>query len=207
MFSDREDAGRVLANLLTEYAGAADAIVLGIPRGGVVVAAQVARVLRLPLGVVVTAKIASPNNPEYALGALAPDGVITTDRHIVANADELQSLAGPARAKIDHALSAFPSPGLTPFATAIVVDDGLATGLTALAAVRYLRRVPIPHIVLAVPVAAADSARVLEPEVERLIIAETPPFFSAVGQFYGRFSQTSDEEVARLLSEATHPER
>ena len=201
MFADREDAGRVLAKLLVHYDASPDAVVLGIPRGGVVVAAQVARSLHLPLGVVVTAKIASPDNPEYAVGALAPDGVITSDRHVLGGEAELQSLSGPARAKIERSLAAFSSPELGRFATAIVVDDGLATGLTALAAVRYLRRAGMRHVVLAVPVAAAHSEQMLEPEVDRLVVAETPHFFSAVGQFYDRFGQTSDAEVKRLLSE------
>jgi putative phosphoribosyl transferase len=201
MFADREDAGRVLAGLLAEYAAAPDTIVLGIPRGGVVVAAQVARSLHLPLGVVVTAKLASAENPEYALAALAPDGVITSDRHILVGEAELQSLARPARAKIERSLAALSSPEIAPFGTAIVVDDGLATGLTALAAVRYLRRAEMQHVVLAVPVAAAESMRTLEPEVDRLVVAETPRFFSAVGQFYDHFGQTPDSEVARLLAE------
>jgi putative phosphoribosyl transferase len=211
MFADRHDAGRELAKLLQEYAAAPDAVVLGIPRGGVVVAAEVARDLDLPLGVVVTAKVGSPDNPEYALGALAPDGVIVSDPRVSVSAATLDSLAGPAREKIARSLALFapaqpPSSAaaLPPAApsTAIVVDDGLATGLTALAAVRYLRRSGTRHIVLAVPVAAADSARALEREVDRLVVADTPPFFSAVGQFYVRFGQTSDSEVTALLREA-----
>jgi putative phosphoribosyl transferase len=202
VFADRKDAGRAVAALLGEYAGAADTSVLGIPRGGVVVAAEVARELGLPLGVVVTAKVASPENPEYAIGALAPDGVITLDPRRGTGSRGAESLATSAREKIARTLAAFGNSATPPAATAIVVDDGLATGLTALAAVRYLRRLGVPKVILAVPVAATDSAAILEPEVDRFVAAEIPPFFSAVGQFYGSFSQTSDSEVRALLEDA-----
>ena len=204
MFADRIDAGQALARRLRGYAGARNTVVLGIPRGGVVVAAEVARVLRLPLDIVVTAKIGAPGNPEYAIGSLGPDG------EVFANADsgfalaQVEAAAVPARAKVAHELATLrgtrPPLELGPAATAIIVDDGLATGLTALAAARYLKHL-VAAVVLAVPVASDQAARLLEPEVDELVALDVPVRFGAVGQFYVRFGQTSDDEVRALLGE------
>jgi putative phosphoribosyl transferase len=205
MFSDRLDAGRQLADKLRSYAGAPDAIVLGIPRGGVVVAAQVARELGLPLDVVFAAKVASPRSPEFAVGALAADGQLLINPAVSSSHDELKSLAGPAREKISRQIASLRGelpPVHLAGVTAIVVDDGLATGLTARAAVGFLRREGVARVVLAVPVAAADSAALLAREVDELVTVQTRPDFFAVGQFYQLFDQTDDEEVRSLLAAA-----
>jgi len=210
MFANRTEAGHMLAQALAAYGtGGAradqNAIVLGIPRGGVVVAAEVAHALSLPLDVVVATKVSMPANPEYAVGAVAPDGEVLANPVSGVLADEVRRLAGPAHAKSAHELAMFRA-GLAPMDleghTAIVVDDGLATGLTALAAVQYLRRVGADEIVLAVPVAAPSAVRALTPYVDELVVLDASPGFSAVGQFYSSFGQTQDAEVLALLGQA-----
>jgi len=207
MFRDRVDAGRKLAACLSAYADAPDAVVLGIPRGGVVVAAEVARELRLPLDIVLAAKVGAPGNPEFAVGALTADGELLANPRGGFSAASLDRIAGEARAKISRQLAELRG-GVAPASiegrTTIVVDDGLATGLTARAAVRYLRRQGAGRVVLAVPVAAADSATLIAPEVDELVSAETPRDFFAVGQFYGHFGQTQDDEVRALLTASSH---
>jgi len=204
VFKDRVDAGAQLAERLREYAGAADAIVLGIPRGGVVVAARVARELQLPLDIVSAAKVGAPGNSEFAVGAVAPDGEVTINRFSGMSSAQVTAAAGPARDKIAHQLVLFrgdsPAPELAG-RTAIVVDDGIATGLTAISAVRYLRRRGA-KVVLAVPVASREAVAALEPEVDALVVVDLPALFGAVGQFYSAFGQTSDAEVLALLGEA-----
>lgn len=205
MFRDREDAGRRLAAALEEYRGVSSAIVLGIPRGGVVVAAEVARALHLPLDVAVAAKVGSPGNPEYAIGAVAPDGEVIVNPAAGFSAEEVRRLAGPALNKIGRYLAELregrPEPALAG-RTVLLVDDGLATGLTAQAAVAWLDRQLAEKVVLAVPVAAASSVDALSEAADRVVALEVPPGFAAVGQFYQRFGQTTDAEVRALLSGA-----
>ena len=207
MFEDRKDAGRKVAALLGAYAGAPETVVLGIPRGGVVVAAEVARELRLPLDIVLAAKVGAPGNPEFAAGALTADGELLANSQAGFSPEQLDGLAADARAKIERQLKSLR--GELPTAeikgrTVIVVDDGLATGLTASAAIRYLRRQGAARIVLAVPVAARDSAERLSGEADELLSADTPQDFFAVGQFYRSFGQTDDSEVCGLLMQAAH---
>jgi putative phosphoribosyl transferase len=204
MFADRVDAGRQLAGKLRAYAGASDAVVLGIPRGGVVVAAEVARELKLPLDIVLAAKVGAPGNPEFAVGALTADGELVANPMGGLGPTELERIAGPAREKIARQLVSLrgsAKPAVLAGRTAIVVDDGLATGLTASAAIRYLRRQAVARVILAVPVAACDSATRLSREADELVTVETRDDFYAVGQFYARFGQTEDAEVRALLAE------
>jgi putative phosphoribosyl transferase len=204
MFADRIDAGRRLAAKLSAYADQPNTIVLGIPRGGVVVAAEVARTLHLPLDIVLAAKVGAPGNPEFAAGALTADGELVANPAAGLSTAELSEIADDAHAKITRQLESLRGnrePVELTGRTAIVVDDGLATGLTARAAVRFLRRQGAASIVLAVPVAAADSARRLAAEVDELVAVEIRDDFFAVGQFYAFFDQTEDSEVRRLLTE------
>jgi putative phosphoribosyl transferase len=207
MFVDRTDAGRQLAARLREYAGSANAVVLGIPRGGVVVAAEVARELQLPLDIVLAAKVGAPGNPEYAIGAVAPDGVVLVNEQTGLDAATVEAASEPARDKLAHEMSTLRGDlrprVITAANTAIVVDDGLATGLTALAAVRHLKRLGAT-VVLAVPVASEGSVRLLEPEADALVVLDVPLTFGAVGQFYSQFGQTTDDEVRTLLGEAAN---
>jgi putative phosphoribosyl transferase len=201
-FTDRHDAGRQLAAALERYRGATDAVVLGVPRGGVVVAAQVAEALRLPLDIVVTRKIGAPGNPEYAVAAVDGDGTVTVG--FVAGVPEgyLERAATTEQAEVARRVAAYR--GGRPVLdlagkTALVVDDGIATGLTLRAAVSYLRRSGAKRVVIAAPVAAPDSAARLRQEADDVVTLAEPPGFSAVGQFYERFDQTSDAEVRALL--------
>jgi predicted phosphoribosyltransferase len=205
MFVDRTDAGRQLAQQLVALGPWGDALVLGIPRGGVVVAAEIARALGLPLGVVQTAKVGAPSRPEYAIGAVAADGVVYPNPSSGFSADEVEADAGPAREKVAHELELFSAgqgPARASGRAVLLVDDGLATGLTALAAADYLRRSGATLVVLAVPVASRRAVERLKPEVDRVVVLQVPTEFAAVGQFYRSFGQTDDDEVLALLSAA-----
>lgn len=214
MFRDRSEAGARLAAALRRHQGAAT-IVLGIPRGGVVVAAEVARRLGAELDVVVARKIGAPGNPELAIGAVTADGVRFLNDAILedAGADtaylarEGERKRAEAREREARFRRGRPAPRVEG-RTVIVVDDGLATGATMRAAVRSVRRARPSRLIAAVPVGAPDSCEALRPEVDELVCLDEPPFFSAVGQFYRDFPQVSDEEAASLLqrpSEAAGP--
>ena len=204
MFRDRIDAGRRLGALLAGV-GLADPVVLGIPRGGVIVAAQVASVLGSPLDVAVTRKIGAPHNRELAIGAIAPgveiwDGALlerfTVDagylREVVASeeAEILRRTARYRRARPTLDVSG---------RTVIIVDDGLATGSTALAAVRWSRSAGAGHVVVAVPVAAPSTLDIVADEADSVEAIDTPTSFHAVGEWYEDFTQTTDEEVVAAL--------
>jgi putative phosphoribosyl transferase len=202
IFADRTAAGRELAEALSAWRSA-DAVVFGIPRGGVVVAAEVARILELPLDVAVVRKLGAPTQAEYAVGAIA-DGVRVLNPDAVrrgdVTADELASVEDAERVELDRRRRAFPrsTPALAG-RTAIVVDDGVATGATASAACLALRAEKPDWIILAVPV--APFAWRPEPGTADDFVCPHPiRDFWAVGEHYDDFTQTSDEEVARLLS-------
>lgn len=204
MFANRSEAGHVLAEQLTEYMGAPDTIVLGIPRGGVVVAAEVAHALHLPLDIAVAAKVGAPGNPEYAIGAVAPDGEVTPNPMSGFSAAQVRALAADAHEKVSRYLTQLR--GAKPAVmiegrNVILVDDGLATGLTARAAVEWLRREGAAHVVVAVPVASAQSVESLGALADRVVVVSVPESFLAVGQFYRSFHQTQDAEVTQLLAE------
>lgn len=203
MFVDRADAGRKLANALAQYRGEPDGVVLGIPRGGVVVAAEVARALELPLDIAVAAKVGAPGNPEYAVGAVAPDGDVTANPSSGFSADEVKRLAGAAHEKVARytdRLRAGRPPLELQGRTVLLVDDGLATGLTAMAAADWLRRQGVGTLIVAVPVAARGAVELLGQHADTVIALDEPSSFYAVGQFYERFGQTEDSEVERLLA-------
>lgn len=191
--------------LSSKYANAPDAIVLGIPRGGVIVAEEIAQRLGLPLDVVIASKVGAPSNPEYAIGAVDADGAVTLNERAGYRRSEVEHLARPVREKIEKRLMLYRG-GREPLefenATVILVDDGIATGLTAIAAIDYLRRHWAARIVLSVPVIAADSATTLRDRVDDLVAIEVPDIFYAVGQYYSHFEQTSDDEVLTALNRA-----
>lgn len=208
MFSDRVDAGSQLARRLDELGPWGDTLVLGIPRGGIVVAAEVARVLDLPLGFVATAKVTAPSSPEFAVGAVAADGVIYPNPASGLTAEEVEAYAGPARAKVAHTIELFGAgsgPPRVAGRAVLLVDDGLATGLTALASADYLYRSGATLVVLAVPVASRSAVAQLKLRVDRVEVLDLPALFGAVGQFYRRFDQTEDAEVLALLKAAEKP--
>ena len=208
-FVDRYEAGRRLAEKLEKYAGRPDVIVLGLPRGGVPVAYEIARHLRVPLDVFIVRKIGVPGFEELAIGAIASGGVrVLNDEvaRVLPNAQEIIDEA-TARERIEierrEKLYRDDRPPLDLHdRTVILVDDGLATGATMRAAVGALRKQDVAHIVVAVPVGAPETCREIETEVDETICVISPTYFEAVGQFYDDFAQTSDDEVRELLANA-----
>jgi len=210
LFSDRDDAGRQLARRLLELS-LHDPVVLGLPRGGVAVGFQIARKLSAPLDVVLVRKIGAPFHEELAIGAIADSGDedIITDAGLVADmsisADYIAQARSTALREIErrrHAYLGDRQPVDVAGRTAILVDDGVATGATMLAAVRAVRRRNPRRIMLAVPVAARPALSQLRREVDETVCLCAPANFMAVGQFYVRFPQLQDEEVVSLLDQA-----
>ena len=205
MFEDRLDAGARLAEALKEHAGP-DTVVLAIPRGGVVVGEVVARTLGVPLDVVVPRKIGAPGNAELGLGAVAP-GVRVLDPWLIerlgVSEDYLEREIASQEAETTRRLQAYRA-GRPPVdlraRTAIVVDDGVATGGTAVAALRWARAQGASTVVLAVPVAPPQTMARLRREADEVVALATPEPFFAVGEWYRDFDQTSDEEVVAALA-------
>jgi predicted phosphoribosyltransferase len=212
IFQDRADAGRRLAEKLEQYRGP-DTVVLAIPRGGVVVGFEVARLLEAPLDVIVPRKIGAPYQPELAIGAVAGEDVCVLDqdsiRYLGVSEEYLEEEVLRQREEIVRRRTLFrgdrPAPSLEG-KTVILVDDGVATGYTTVAAAREIRKNKPGKLVLAVPVAPTESVGRLKPEVDELIVLETPEPFFAVGSWYYQFEQTSDDEVISLLRRAWAPE-
>jgi len=205
IFRDRAEAGERLASALSAYAGA-DAVVLAIPRGGVIVAEVVAGSLGLPLDVVVPRKIGAPGNPELGLGAVAP-GVRVLDERMVdllgVDARYLEEEIAAQELEIERRLRAYRK-GRPPVDVAgriaLVIDDGVATGGTAVAALRWARAQGASRVVLAVPVAPGAAIPRLRREADEVVVLAAPEPFFAVGEWYGSFEQTSDEEVVAALA-------
>jgi putative phosphoribosyl transferase len=208
LFEDREDAGRRLAERLSLYAQERP-VVFALPRGGVPVGVEVARALEAPLEIVVSRKLGAPGQPEFGIGAVAPGGVRVLNERVVRTLgieeDYLKWISAREFAEVERRLRLFrgdrPYPDLEG-RTAILVDDGLATGVTARAALLSLSRLNPRRLVLAVPVCAPQTAELLRPETDDLICLLSPPDLEAVGLWYRNFEQVPDEEVIRLLEEA-----
>ncbi|MBB1259134.1 phosphoribosyltransferase [Streptomyces alkaliterrae] len=210
-FRDRRHAGRELGARLTEWAGDGDlvnALVLALPRGGVPVAGEVAAALGAPLDVVVARKIGLPGHPETGIGAIAGEDPPLFDRRALRMLDLSEDRLGPdvarERAELHRRELLYrgdrPAPEVEGRAV-ILVDDGLATGVTARAALRHLRRRRPDRLVLAVPVCSPEAAAELRAEADGLVCLHQPSDFRSVGQWYERFEQTGDEEVSRTLRE------
>ncbi|MDP2859884.1 MAG: phosphoribosyltransferase family protein [Bacillota bacterium] len=205
IFEDRRDAGRKLAQRVAAVK-AVDPLVLAVPRGGIVVAAEVAQALRAPLDVLIARKIGSPHNEELAIGAVAVDGTLLIDESLTKALrvpdSYVKQQVEKERREIERRTRYYrgnhPAPVLKG-RTLIVVDDGVATGMTIKAALRYLKPQGAERVVLALPVAPADTAQELRREVDELIVLHTPEPFYAVGQWYSLFDQTSDDEVVEIL--------
>jgi putative phosphoribosyl transferase len=204
-FTDRADAGRRLAARLEHLQGQ-PIVVLGLPRGGVPVAFEVARALDAPLDVIVVRKLGVPFQPELAMGAIGEDGVRIVNDRVKALAgitdDEFAAVEQRERIELERRARRFrgdrPRVALTD-RTTIVVDDGIATGSTARAACQVVRAQGATRVVLAVPVAPPSSIAELRNDADEVVAVETPARFSAIGEWYADFSQTPDEQVVALL--------
>jgi predicted phosphoribosyltransferase len=211
-FRDRRDAGQHLAARLAAYAQEPDVLVLALPRGGVPVAYEVARALDAPLDVFLVRKLGVPGHEELAMGAIAPGGVRVLNRRVLREAAVPASAVEAVAAAEERELARRereyrgdrPPPEIGG-KTAILVDDGLATGASMHAAVRALRLQGPRRVVVAVPIAAPETCEAFRAEVDEIVCARTPDPFFAVGLWYEDFSRTSDEEVRDLLARARHP--
>jgi putative phosphoribosyl transferase len=205
-FADRIDAGRQLAAALEHLRGE-DVVVLGLPRGGVPVAAEIAAALDAPLDVIVVRKLGTPGHEELGMGAIGEGGVRVLNNDIVAtvgaSAEQLAAVEEAERAELERRAARFRGDrqrlDLTS-KTAIVVDDGIATGSTAIAALQVARAMGAARTVLATPVAPHGIERRIALYADDFVALDTPRWFSAVGQFYDDFDQTSDAEVIACLA-------
>ena len=211
-FPNRAEAGRVLGLKLSKYSGRDDVIVLGLPRGGVPVAYEVARALRVLLDVFIVRKLGVPGFEELAVGAIASGGVRVLNEEVanaLPNRDQIiEAVTERETAELERREREYrdgrPAPELAG-KTIILIDDGLATGATMRAAVRALRQRGVAKIVVAVPVGPPETCKEFEDEADEVVCASAPEFFQAVGQYYEDFSQTSDDEVRELLARAASP--
>jgi putative phosphoribosyl transferase len=205
-FLDRKDAGQQLAEALKKYSGQTNTIILGLPRGGVVVASEIAKILHLPLDIIISRKIAVPHDPEFAIGAIDETGEgiwdATTIKLLKISQDYLKKSIKIEKAEAKRRLILYRS-GQKPLAlqgkTVILIDDGIATGLTMRAAIRSVKKKGTQKVIVAIPVIAADSIRTINAEADELIYLEAPEEFGAVARFYQHFEQTTDEEVIETM--------
>jgi putative phosphoribosyl transferase len=211
MFSDRVDAGRRLAGAMRHLRGE-DVVVLGLPRGGVPVAFEVAQELGAALDVIVVRKLGVPYQPELGFGAIGEGGIRVLNEHVVRDAsltaEQIAAVQSRERAEIDRltrALRGDRAPVPLAGRVAVVVDDGFATGATARAAGQVARALGARRVVLAAPVSAATTVESLRRDADEVICPSTPDPFFAIGEWYADFAQVADEEVAALLAKTGRP--
>jgi predicted phosphoribosyltransferase len=206
IFANRQEAGRRLAVELGDLAGAPDVVVLGLPRGGVPVAYEVAAALGAPLDVLVVRKLGAPNQRELALGAVASGGVVVVNdeivRHLGVDRGRLAAIIEAERAIVDERDCAYRG-NRDPLPVAgrvvVVVDDGLATGATMRAALAALRQRAVASLVVAAPLAPPDVVAMLRGEADRVVVLASPEQFVAVGAWYDDFRQVTDDQVRNLV--------
>ncbi|MBI4363653.1 MAG: phosphoribosyltransferase [Candidatus Doudnabacteria bacterium] len=206
-FKDRNDAGKQLAKKLLQYKGK-DCIVLALPRGGVIIGYFVAQILKCSLDVVVARKLGAPFNPEFGVGAIAPGGVTVLDqasiRALGIRQEDLGRVVIDETAEMKRRIKLYRGsrpPLDLKNKIAILVDDGLATGVTARAAIDFIKAQKPKKLILAVPVAAADTASQMRELVDEFVCLLTPVDFMAVGLWYESFEQVTDEEVVKIMKE------
>lgn len=206
VFRDRRHAGQVLAQSLSGYSKRSDVLVLGLPRGGVPVAFEVAQALFAPLDVFIVRKLGVPGHEEYAMGAIASGGIRVLNTNVIhmlgISEAALEEVTAAEQVELDRREALYrqnrPAPVLTS-RSVILVDDGLATGATMLAAVKALKSQHPARIVVAVPTASAEVCEQMGRDADEVVCATTPEPFRAVGRWYEDFDQTSDDEVRALL--------
>lgn len=207
-FSDRVDAGKRLAQALTDFSSK-KGIVLAIPRGGVVVGYEIAKALHLPLDVIIPRKLGAPDNPELAIGAVAEDGTAIIDDKLVTYlgvskayiAEESERQTQEIERRLKMYRQGMPAPNLQG-RDVIIVDDGIATGSTMKAALASVKNRGAKSVTVAVPVGPPSTIQELKRQADGVVALYTPEYFQAIGQFYNDFNQTTDEEVIRLLKES-----
>jgi predicted phosphoribosyltransferase len=211
-FLNRRQAGAALAASLASYAGRPDVIVLALPRGGVPVAYEVATSLGAPLDVFLVRKLGTPGHQELAMGAIATGGVRVLNQDVVRwygiPEGAIDAVARREQVELERREREYRQdrpPRNLQGRTVILVDDGLATGSTMRAAVEAVRQQQPARVIVAVPVAARDTCREFQEVADEIVCARTPEPFSAVGQWYVDFSQTTDDEVRALLADAQQP--
>lgn len=206
IFEDRHDAGKKLASKLAEYKDKPDVIVIGLPRGGVVVAFEVAQALNLPLDIIVPRKIGAPGNPELAIGAISEEGEGVFDESFIqaygVSQEFIQKEIEAEKLEAHRRLELYR--GKTPplslkEKTALLIDDGIATGSTMLAAILSAKSKGARKVVVAAPVAAAQTVERIKKEADQVIVMDAPLGFEAVGLYYENFLQTEDEEIVSLM--------
>jgi predicted phosphoribosyltransferase len=206
IFKDRVDAGEKLAVKLQKFKNQPNTIILGLPRGGVVMAGVVAKKLHLPLDIVVPRKISAPENHEFAIGAITLDGQMMMDEKIISSYDigqeyidqEIVKEKKEAVRRLNIYRGDRPTLDLKN-KIAIIIDDGIATGATMRVAIKFVKANHARKIIVAVPVCASDTLEIIKKEVDEIICLYTPYFFGAVGEFYKEFEQTEDEEVVKIM--------
>lgn len=206
IYSDRTQAGRELAEALRDHAGGDAVRLLALPRGGVPVAAEIANALKLPLDILLVRKLGIPGHAEYAMGAIAEGGSCYLDRALIGelgvSSEQLEAVLQREQAELQRRGQLYRGCDATPDlqgASAILVDDGLATGATMRAALEAVRAGGAQQVVVAVPVGAAETCRELERQVDRLVCPHRLERLRGVGLWYADFHQVSDEEVITLL--------
>lgn len=210
IFDNREDAGQRLAKELAEFANRNDSLVLGIPRGGVTVAFEIAQSLHIPLDIFLSHKLGVPGQEELAFGAIAAGGGRFIEQHVIQaegiSADQIERVTADVARMLDRRAALYRGnrpPLQVTGQTVILVDDGIATGASMFAAVSALREMRPVTLIVAAPVAPASTYAWLRRIVDRLVCLHVPQDFYSVGQFYRDFSQVADEQVVALLQRST----
>ncbi len=206
-FKDRKQAGKLLADGLQSFAGKKDTIVIGLPRGGVVPAYEVAQKLHVPLDVIVPRKVGAPLQPELAVGAVTEDGTVLFNEHVLfkfgLKPEDVSDIVAHERNEAQRRIALFRKnkPPLDLHnKVVIIVDDGVATGATMRAAIASAKKRGAGKIVLALPVAPTGFKNQIQVDVDEVVILQEPDFFPAVGYFYDDFKQVEDDQVVKLLS-------
>lgn len=204
ILKDRKEAGKKLAGLLLKYRNE-DAVVYGLPRGGAVVAKEIAKKLKKPLDLIIVRKIGYPGNPEFAIGAVTEKGKVILNESLVSNIErewiEDAILLEQREAKRRRKVYLGNRPAVeTAGKIVIIVDDGMATGFTMLAAIEEIKRKSPKKIIAAVPIAPKDTEKLIQGKADEVIVLEAPEFFmGSIGAYYKSFEQTSDEEVIEIM--------